>query len=232
MERDWDNRAKENAKKYVALHNSKTDQDFYQSGLLHAQMILRQATKKPTTQLNTIDIGCGIGRIALHVAPQVKQLTLVDVSEEMLKRAKETVGKHNNVYLYKSDGQTLKGINSSTFDLAYSIWVFQHMPLKAYKSYLNEINRILKLNGILIFQIFEKTKFHGLFPKFWLRNLKNKHLIFWQPPPDSDTWTSRSYSKNEIQQLLYQAGFTILSYTNPTETEGDLWIAAQKTSTI
>jgi ubiquinone/menaquinone biosynthesis C-methylase UbiE len=44
-----------------------------------------------------LEIGVGGGRIAQHVAPQVSKLHALDISSEMLKKAKSFLSTHQNI---------------------------------------------------------------------------------------------------------------------------------------
>ena len=158
----------------------------------------------------------------------VKELTFADISSEMIKIASKELRDFKNVTIFHCNGLDLSDLSECSFDLVYSVWVFQHVPSKVFCGYLKEINRILKPNGILIFQIFEKLKILGLIPKYWLRNLKHRHFHFWKSPPDNDTWIARVYSRNELKEILDSIGFEVVNFENPTSNEVDLWITARK----
>jgi len=228
MEKQWNDRAKKNFRKFVASGDYKTEQKFIASGLKHARQIVKIFPEETIRTLKVLDLGAGVGRISMHIAPLVKELTLADISREMIKIASEKLQNFENVGLFKCNGLDLSELSDCSFDLVYSVWVFQHVSRKVFLGYLKEINRILKPNGILIFQIFEKLKVKGLIPRYWLRNLRHLHFYFWQSPPNKDTWTARAYSRNELQEILGEIGLGAISFENPTLTEGDLWVTAHK----
>jgi len=228
MEKQWNERAKKNARKFVALKDSETEEKFIASGLRHAKQIVKILPIEDIRTLKVLDLGGGIGRISMHIAPLVKELTLTDISSEMIKIASEKLQNFKNVGLFKCNGLDLSELSDCSFDLVYSVWVFQHVSRKVFLEYLKEINRILKPNGILIFQIFERLKVKGLIPRYWLRNLRHLHFYFWQSPPNKDTWTARAYSRNELKEILGETDFGAINFENPTLTEGDLWVTAYK----
>lgn len=228
MTKQWNDRARKNARKFVAVKDHETEQKFIASGLKHATQILRIFPEEEIGTLEVLDLGVGVGRISMHVAPLVKKLTATDISSEMIKIACEKLQDLKNVTLFQCNGIDLSELSDCSFDLVYSVWVFQHVPRKVFLGYLEEIDRVLKPNGLLIFQIFEKLRVSGLIPKYWLRNLKHFHFQFWKSPPDSDTWIARAYSRDELKRILYETGFEVISIENPTLTEGDLWVTSRK----
>jgi ubiquinone/menaquinone biosynthesis C-methylase UbiE len=227
MKRQWNSRAKKNANKYVAWKDGKTEEAFFSSGLKHANRILQTFPEQKIKSLNVLELGAGVGRIAAHIAPLVNTLTLADISSEMIKINRAKFRDPTNVTLFQCNGLDLSGLSNCSFDLVYSIWVFQHVPQKIFENYLREIKRTLKPKSTLVFQIFEKLKVADMFPKFWLRNLRHANFGFWRTPPDQDTWIARAYSRQELSAILENAGFNVLSYDNPTDAEEDLWITAQ-----
>lgn len=157
MNDTWSNRAIKNAKKYIALSSWKTEEEFDRSGLLAARRILRKLPEDKICNLNVLEIGGGIGRITKHMSKYVKEITMVDVSSEMAELARKRIDYLRNVNIYKTDGVKLPFPDNS-FDIVYSIFVFQHMPRYIFLKNLADISRVLKNNGIFIFQIFEKEK--------------------------------------------------------------------------
>lgn len=90
----------------------------------------------------TLEIGCGVGRL------MKKGYYGIDISEEMLKIAKE---RRPDCNFKLSDGRTIPYADE-TFDSVYSYLVFQHLPLDAVESYIKEAHRVLKKNGLFVFQ--------------------------------------------------------------------------------
>jgi len=93
------------------------------------------------------EIGSGGGRIALNVAPIVKELHCFDISKEMLTLLKKVLSKYKNVnYLLLKKPQFPHDLENK-FDFVYSFDVFVHLDLHMIWKYLKEINRILKTGG-------------------------------------------------------------------------------------
>lgn len=228
MRKDWNKRAETNVRKYIALESWKTREMFDKSGLIDSQKVLKDI--EINRNWRVLEIGVGIGRIAKHMSKYFNEVYGLDVSNETIKIAQDELKEYNNVKIYQNNGIDLSILSESNiFDLVYSVKVFQHMPRKVFLNYLDEIRRVLKPNGLLKFQIFEKTKLFGIVPWYYLRNLKNYHLKFWQEPPETDTWIARSYSRDDVKVYLQSKGYECLTMENPTGQEGDLWITAKLT---
>ena len=223
MRSDWNKRARLNARKYVALGDWKTEKKFYESGKVDAQKILHDI--KIDNNWVILDFGVGVGRILRHLCNYFKEIYGVDVSDEMVRISKSQLKEFENVKICQN-WDDLSFFSSDKFNFIYSCYVFQHIPKKVFITYLTEIHRILKPDGLLRFQIFEKQKILNLIPWFWLRNLRQGHLKFWQSPPDNDSWIARSYSRDELF-LILRKEFDVIKMENPNKREGDLWVTAK-----
>ena len=92
MKGDWNKRARDDARYYIATSVDGTEAAFAASGrndvghffagiehLLHPRQVV-------------LDIGCGIGRMDRHIAPLVQRLIGIDVAGEMIARARARLG--------------------------------------------------------------------------------------------------------------------------------------------
>ncbi len=92
-----------------------------------------------------LDVGCGTGTTARHLAGQVKELRGVDVSEEMLAAARQTVpGGRFERY----DGKTLP-FPEGSFDITIAVCVFHHVPTRNRRLLADELNRVTRPGGIV-----------------------------------------------------------------------------------
>src|ERR1051326_6834792 len=134
MRRDWDRRARENARHYVVTgQNEWSDEEFYRSGEITLQEeILNDLTNicqgKDPKQMRVLEIGCGAGRVTRALAKIFGEVHGVDVSGEMIAQASAELCDFPNAYLYKKNGRDLKGVPELPFDFAFSTIVFQHIP--------------------------------------------------------------------------------------------------------
>jgi ubiquinone/menaquinone biosynthesis C-methylase UbiE len=108
-----------------------------------------------------LEIGCGIGRITRAISEHAASVVGIDVSEEMVSRAREALADLPNVEILLGDGTSLAGLNDASFDACYSFIVFQHIPDPAVTcGYITEIGRVLKPGGWAVFQISDQPDVH------------------------------------------------------------------------
>jgi SAM-dependent methyltransferase len=160
MRQDWDERARENARHYVATGKDEwTDQDFFASGeRAVAEQILNDMTNicqgKDPMQMRIIEIGCGAGRVTRALAGLFGEVHAVDVSGEMIARAKEALEDRPNAHVYQNNGKDLDVLPSGPYDFAFSTIVFQHIPSRdVIYNYVREVNRLLRPGALFKFQV-------------------------------------------------------------------------------
>jgi len=114
-------------------------------------------------QIRILDIGCGTGRHMIELTKRGYRVTGIDLSESLLRRAKEKASKDNlNIDFQKQDARTLTFYNE--FDLvimlcegAFPLMETDEMNFQILRNAANA----LKPKGKLIF-----TTLNGLFPLF------------------------------------------------------------------
>ncbi len=159
MKTDWDDRARENAKWYIAtIRVDQSDDDFYRTGGPEVQkFVLSDPLLTRHRDLKTqrlLEIGCGIGRMSRHLAPHFAEVHSTDVSGEMVRQARERLADLPNVTFTETSGADLAPLPTDYFDLIFSVYVFQHVPLKeVVESNLREACRVLRPGGLFKFQV-------------------------------------------------------------------------------
>ncbi len=111
------------------------------------------------TELNTsnevVIIGCGYGRETIQIAPYVKHVYGVDVSDTILDKAR--------VFAESNDVKNFTGVLAENWiyntpmkvDLIFSIAVMQHLTKDLVRDYLCKSSIKLAKGGFLIFQFVE-----------------------------------------------------------------------------
>ena len=134
MRQDWDERARENARYYVATGQTEwTDEEFFASGEKSIEEdILTDMTNicqgRDPKAMRVLEIGCGAGRLTRALAKLFGEVHAVDVSGEMVARAKAALKDFPNAHVYQNNGCDLTVVPELEFDFAYSVIVFQHIP--------------------------------------------------------------------------------------------------------
>jgi SAM-dependent methyltransferase len=106
-----------------------------------------------TRETDLLDIGCGIGRLLIALAPKIRSATGIDVSAEMVKVAQRRTASHPNVTVVKGDGHGLGGIRDSAFDVAVAVDSFPYLRQSGYElveTFVAESARVLKPGGQLV----------------------------------------------------------------------------------
>jgi SAM-dependent methyltransferase len=177
MRRDWDERARKNARYFVnTAREDWTDQEFFQSGeRTVAEEVLTDMTNicqsKDPKQMTVLEIGCGAGRVTRALAQVFGQVHGVDVSGEMVRRARQALAEVPNARVFRNNGKDLTvldgplrgwhrhlpgplGPRPPVFDFAFSTIVFQHIPSRAIiESYIAEVHRVLRPGALFKFQV-------------------------------------------------------------------------------
>ncbi len=160
MRRDWDERARENARFYVNTERTDwTDQEFFASGeRTVAEEILTDMTNicqgKDPKQMKILEIGCGAGRVTRALAGLFGEVHAVDVSGEMVALAQEALRDRPNARVYQNNGMDLSIVPGGGFDFAFSTIVFQHIPSReVIENYVREVHRLLRPGALFKFQV-------------------------------------------------------------------------------
>ena len=193
MRKAWDERAKENARYYVATGRTEwTDEEFFASGeRAVAEDILTDMTNicqgKDPKQMRVLEIGCGAGRITRALAKLFGEVHAVDISAEMVEAARTAVADFPNAHIYQNNGCDLTVIPNLEFDFAYSIIVFQHIPSKEIiESYIREVHRLLRPGALFKFGLMGDPRV--------------------QPSPE-ETWLGVPYTDAEATAMAHRCGF-------------------------
>src|SRR5258707_724332 len=160
MRLDWDRRARENARHYVENSRGEwSDADFFESGRQSiAQQILNDPDNiyqgKDPKAMRVLEIGCGAGRLTLPLAELFGEVHAVDVSGEMVARARQALVEHRNAHVYQNNGCDLSIVPPLAFDFAFSMIVFQHIPsYDVIENYVREVHRLLRPGALFKFQV-------------------------------------------------------------------------------
>jgi SAM-dependent methyltransferase len=138
-----------------------------------------------------LEVGCGVGRL-------MKQDYFgIDISERMLAIAKQ---RHPECNFMLSDGRTIP-FEDKYFQTVYSVLVFQHIPFDGFVQYVKEISRVLKDDGVFIFQYIEGTEAEQF---------------------------SHHYDTKKVKETLNDAGFTVISEKKGEVHKQWNWVRAEK----
>jgi SAM-dependent methyltransferase len=151
----WDARAQENAAFYVDTtcdYDQPDMEQFFDTGNEVVREALLDAPVQPAGRGLALEIGPGLGRICKALAPHFERVVGIDVSAEMVDRARELVDVPN-VTFDVGDGATLGLVEDASVDFVLTFTVLQHLPDRsAIVGYLREAARVLRPGGVLAAQ--------------------------------------------------------------------------------
>jgi ubiquinone/menaquinone biosynthesis C-methylase UbiE len=158
MRCEWDERARENARYFIATGNAEWNtEEFFNSGRLNVFFEILTDLGNVCQGWNAkamrvLEIGCGAGRMTRALAEVFGEVYAVDISGEMIGRAKEALADLSNVRLFQNNGADLRVLGDIQIDFAFSYIVFQHIPAReVIYSYVREVNRLLRPGGLFKF---------------------------------------------------------------------------------
>jgi len=194
MQRDWDQRARENARYYVDTSRTDwTDETFFASGELAVRKeilsdLVNICQGKDPAQMRILEIGCGAGRLTRALSNVFGEIHAVDVSGEMIARARVALQDRPRVKFYQNNGCDLTVVPPLEFDFAYSSHVFQHIPSRdVIDSYVREVHRLLRPGALFKFEV-------------------QGHTASGDSAPD-DTWHGVSFTEEQATEMARRCGF-------------------------
>jgi SAM-dependent methyltransferase len=161
----WDQRAQEDAFYFVdnRLQYGHPDLErFWTEGEDDLDRLLGSLGVTIEPSQHVLEIGCGVGRLTRVLGSRAASVRAVDVSVQMLGRAREHNSSLANVEWILGDGTSLATIASDSVDACVSHVVFQHIPdPEVTLGYVREIGRVLRAGGWAAFQISNDPRIHS-----------------------------------------------------------------------
>jgi ubiquinone/menaquinone biosynthesis C-methylase UbiE len=205
MKKEWNARTKIDHLFVIATDHSKSEEDFWKSGIFECNNILGRDIQrfekiienKDPSKMNVLEIGCGIGRILIPMSKIFGNVIGIDISSEMVLLGQKYVIDISNCKIIENNGIDLSEFNDNSFDFCYSFIVFQHIPEnKIVENYIKEVSRILKPGCLFRFQV------RG--------NISTK-------PSEITTWDGVQFNSDEIHTIAKKYHFEIIEEGNDKE---------------
>jgi SAM-dependent methyltransferase len=153
-------------------------------------------------------IGCGYGRETLKIAPRVKQVFGIDVSEVILDKAVKFLSEHgvSNFVPVLADSFAQK--IPPGLDVVFSIVVMQHLTRDLVRNYFIELGRKLTIGGSFVVQFLDE---------------RNVDYSSTDAPEGSGGEPSISWSHWQLVELARTAGLKVVEIRTLLVTDAALW---------
>ena len=205
MRADWDLRARSDAAYYIDCGHGVSPAAFWRSGEEDLQTQVLKGIRLSQDAV-VLEIGCGIGRLLRAMRRRARLAIGVDISGEMIDRARAELLPDEGIRLLRTDGD-LRDVPDGSIDFVYSFIVFQHVPSRsAVLTYLRESSRVLRPGGLLRFQADGRAR-------------------RWLKPPN--TWSGVRLRPADLERQLGQNGLEVLELTSAGTQS--MWVTAGRT---
>jgi SAM-dependent methyltransferase len=128
--------------------------EFFETGVDDVRVVLDTIAEAGVSVARgrALDFGCGVGRLTQALAAQFDEVVGVDIAESMLEQARRFDRSDGRCSFAANTSADLKQFASGSFDFIYSHIVFQHMEPRYALGYMREFARLLRPNGVTVFQ--------------------------------------------------------------------------------
>jgi len=153
-------------------------------------------------QDEVLEIGCGVGRLGLALAPRCRLWTGADISTKILTQAANRLLGVSNVRLVHLRDVGLKEFSDNSFDVIYSINVFAHLEEMDRWRYVEEAFRALRFAGRVYIENIDLESNAG-----WTMfvNHAKRYESLERPPYDT-----RFSTAGELMAYVTRAGFELV----------------------
>ena len=129
---------------YTCAYHNKPDIDLDEAQLNKMELIAKKLDLKEG--MDVLDIGCGFGTMAYHLATKYKvNVTGVTLSDNQVNYAKTNL-KDSSINIINMDYRNVTG----QFDRVYSVGMFEHVGSQNYTEYFNKCYDLLKEDGLML----------------------------------------------------------------------------------
>ena len=164
LSRDWDELAEQDALFVVLAEPGREGgrwnlEEFFATGEREIAALFTRAEQldRPAGRHKALDFGCGVGRLTRALSAHFDECIGVDVSAEMVRRARELNEDRANCTFVQSVSEDLSQFETDSFDLVYSSKVLQHLPSAGLaRAYVAEFLRVVRPDGLIAFQLWTR----------------------------------------------------------------------------
>ena len=100
---------------------------FREIGRIHTDNLMAKVGLHNTRHLRMIEIGCGIGRMTHRFSELFKEVYAMDISQEMLEKARQHWAHLRNVHFIEGSGEDLQPMTDQSVEFVFSFYVLNHV---------------------------------------------------------------------------------------------------------
>jgi trans-aconitate methyltransferase len=227
--RQWEANAKLDALWAILAFDDKfgdgwNERAFFQTGEQEIEEVfhfMQRSHIAAPPDAKALDFGCGVGRVTQSLAARVSHVVGVDISREMIRRARSyfpTIAFHLN------EKDELSDFETESIDLIYTNIVLQHLNADLQAHYIREFSRLLRPEGMVILQIpsrralvtRKRFRILRMLASLRLRNVINllgrsvrKRVVPWQAKIELNV-----IPKTEVIRIAGSCGLTVEAIGN------------------
>jgi len=162
-----------------------------------------------------LDFGCGVGRLSQALADRFGQVTGVDISSTMIAAAQSHNQHRDRVEYLMNDVPSLAIFPERSFDLVYSNITLQHIPPAPELAYVAEFVRVLRDDGVALFQMrIGKRVAPGSLAAWWYRMRRERLRRVWQRLRGRIPYEMHYVSRAAVEETVAAAGGRIVNVTD------------------
>jgi ubiquinone/menaquinone biosynthesis C-methylase UbiE len=235
LKSNWNGLAKEDPLWAVLSHPDKrgtwNETEFFATGRAEIEEALGLVQRLGIrVQLGAaLDFGCGPGRLSQALAAHFDTVSGIDISEQMIELARQ-YDRDKRCRFQVWDRGDLRCFTDESFDFVYTNLVLQHVRPQRSAQYLREFSRVLRPNGIVVFQLPSEIRptLKGrvmrllntpmLLP-IWNRYRRVRHGM-------SSHMEMHGIPEPEVRRIVTEAGL-VVSHVRESPIPIDHWISRQ-----
>lgn len=196
-------------------------EEFFATGKHEIERVmecLRSLHLAPDRNSPALDFGCGAGRLTRAMAGYFPQCWGLDIAPTMVRLATEYNRDAPQCHFLLNERSDLKTLASDHFGFVYTSIVLQHMAPPYSKQYLEELLRVTRPGGVLVFQLLDSLR-AGLLTQ-WRQKIGLRRRLRRFTAKDGEYFMdSHVIGECEIRRLITSAGGRIVDvrFTNSIE---------------
>lgn len=186
---------------------------FFKTGEVEIAELLKQLEikKMAMSKRHALDFGCGAGRLTQALAQYFDSVSGVDIAASMITVAKD-FDVQNKCSFYLNTKNNLSLFKKESFDFIYSNITLQHIHPRYSRGYLRNFARVLKKDGVLVFQLPSHLKVEGVRHKIskMLPDGILEKTYYRLKYKDTPRYEMHGIQRNEVEQLLGESGMELV----------------------